>query len=174
MAAARAESVEFEAVGLDREAVSCRDFFLKPLDIAVFEFHDFPASGADEMIVVALVRHIVVLRLGAKVSGLGEPRFAKEVQRAVNSRQSQMRIFAGQLVVHLLSRDVFLFQEGIEDQFTLASKFQLVFSEVFLEDSHFFNMFGHGDQAEPPGSELKTKPKSRSRVFLGISLTGRL
>lgn len=75
-------------------------------------------------------------------------------------------------MVHLLSRDVFLFQEGIEDQFTLASKFQLVFSEVFLEDSHFFDMFGHGDQAEPPGSELKTKLESRSRAFLGMPATG--
>ena len=95
---------------------------------------------------VALVRHIVVLCLGPEMPGLGETRFTKKVQGAVNGRQSQMGIFQRQLVVHLLSRDVFLFQEGIEDQFTLASKFQLVFSEVFLEDSHFFDMFGHGDR----------------------------
>ncbi len=172
MAAARAESVELEAVGLDREAVSSCDFLLKALDIAVFEFHDFPAPGADEVIVVAFVRHVVILRLGAKMPGLSETCFAKQVQCAINGRQSQMRIFAGQLVIHLLSRDVFLFQECIEDQFTLARKFQLVFSEVFLEDSHFFDMFGHGVQAEPPGSELKTKLKSRSRVFLGMPATG--
>lgn len=86
MATARAESIEFEAVGLDCEAVSCRDFFLKPLDIAVFKFHDFPAPGADKVIVVALMRHIVVLRLSSKMPGLGEPRFAKQVQGAVNGR----------------------------------------------------------------------------------------
>ena len=172
MAAARAESVEFEAVGLDGETVSCGHFFLKALDIAVFEFHDFPATGANEVIVMALVRHIVVLRLGAKVSGLGKTGFAKEVQRAINSCEPQMGIFPSQLVIHLLSRDVLLFQECVEDQFTLASEFQLVLPEMILKNSHFFDMFGHGVQAEPPGSELKTKLKSRSRVFLGSSATG--
>jgi len=55
MAAARTESVEFEAVGLDCEAVPRGDLLLKALDIAVFEFDDFPTTGADEVIVVALV-----------------------------------------------------------------------------------------------------------------------
>lgn len=172
MAAARAEPVKFEAVGLDGEAVSGRDFFLKTLDIAVLEFHDFPATGADEMIVMALVRHIVILCLGSEMAGLGEACLAEEVQCAVNSRQPQMGIFPRQLVVHFLSRDVFLFQECVEDQFTLAGKFQLVFSKMLLEDSHFFDVFGHGDQPEPPESELKTKLKSRSRVFLWPSETG--
>lgn len=166
MAAARAEAVELETVGLDREAVFRSHFFLKTFDIAVLEFHDFPTTCADEMIVVALVGHIVVLRLGPEMPGLCETCFTKEVQRAINGRQSQVGILPCQLMVHLFGGDVFLFQECVKDQFALAGKFQLMFPKMLLEDSHFFDVFGHGGQAEPPGSELKTKPKSRSRVFL--------
>lgn len=116
---------------------------MKALDIAVLKFHDFSATGADEMIVVALVRNIVVLRLSPEVPGLRKACFTKEVQCAVNGRQPQMGIFPGQLVVHRLSRDMFLFQKCVEDQFTLASKFQLVLPKMLLEDSHFFGMFRH-------------------------------
>jgi hypothetical protein len=56
----------------------------------------------------------------------------------------------------------------------LASKLQLVLSEMLLEDSHFFGMFRHGEWAEPPWSGLKTKPKSRSSVFLRTCEIGRL
>lgn len=114
---------------------------MKALDIAVFEFNNFPTTGADEMIVVALVRNIVVLRLSPEVPGLREACFTKEVERAINGRQSQMGIFPRQLVVQLLSRDMFLFQKCVKDQFTLASKLQLVLSQMLLEDFHFFGMF---------------------------------
>ena len=55
MTAARAESVELEAMGLDGKTVPRRDFFLKTLDVAVLELHDLSAAGANKMIVVAFV-----------------------------------------------------------------------------------------------------------------------
>lgn len=115
MAAARAESVEFETVGLDGKAVSRGDLFLKAFDVAVFEFNDFPTPGADEMIVVPLVRHIIVLRLSSEVSGLSETCLTKEVERAVNGCQAEVGVFPGQLVVQLFRRDMFLFQKCVED-----------------------------------------------------------
>ena len=77
MTAAGAEAVEFEAVGLDREAVACGDFFLKPFDVAIFEFHDLAAVGADQVIMMTLVRNVVVLGLRPEMPGLREARFAK-------------------------------------------------------------------------------------------------
>lgn len=108
---------------------------------------------------VAFVRDVVVLRLSAEVPGLGQSRFTEEVQCAVNGCQSQVWIFAGQLVVHLLSCNMLLLEKCIEDQFTLACKLQLVLPEVLLQGSHFFDMFGHGDETDPPGAGIKDEMK---------------
>lgn len=115
MAAARAKSIEFEAVSLDGKTVPRCHFFLKTLDVAVFELHDLSTACANEMVMMALMRHIIVLGLSTEVPGLCQTRFAEEVERAVNGRESQVRVFARQLMVHLFSRDVFLLQKGIED-----------------------------------------------------------
>ena len=79
MAAARAESVEFKSVGLNREAISCCDFLLQFLDFTVFELNDFPASRADEVVVMAFVGDVIVLGLRPEVSGLGDAGIAEEV-----------------------------------------------------------------------------------------------
>ena len=55
MTAAGAEAVEFETVGLDRKSVTGGDLFLQFLDFTIFEFDDFPATGANEVVVVALM-----------------------------------------------------------------------------------------------------------------------
>lgn len=155
MAAAGTESIEFEAVSLDGKPVPRCHFFLKTLDVAVLELHDFSTACANEMVMMALMRHIVVLGLSTEVPGLGQTRFAEEVERAVNGREPQVWIFARQLVVHLFSGDVFLLQEGIENQFTLPRKFELVFPKMLLQDPHFFGMFRHHDETEPPRSGIK-------------------
>ncbi len=126
MTAAGAESVEFEPVGGNGKAVLGRDFLLETFDVAVFELHDLATAGTDEVIVVALMGHVVVLGLCSKVSRLSESCFAKEVEGPVDGCESKMRILACQLVIHGLSRDVFLFQKGVEDQFTLARELELV------------------------------------------------
>jgi hypothetical protein len=150
LAAAGAETVELKAVGLDRKAVPCGHLFLEALDVAVLELHNLPAAGANEVIVVAFVGDVVVLRLSPEVAGLSQTGFAEEVQRAVNGCQAQVRILAGQLVVHLFGCNMLLLEECVEDQFTLAREFQLVFPEVLLQNTHFFDMFGHGDETNPP------------------------
>ncbi len=155
MTAARAKAVELKAVGLDGKAVPRCHFFLKTLNVAVLELYDLSTARANEMVMMALMRHIVVLGLSTEVPGLGQTRFAEEIERAINGRKSQVRIFAGQLVVHLFSGDVFLLQKGIEDQFTLPRKFELVLPQMFLQNSHFFGMFRHHDQVEPPGRGIK-------------------
>jgi hypothetical protein len=157
MTTAGAESVEFKPVGGNGKAVLRRDFFLEAFDIAVFKFHDLATACADEMVVMSLMGHVVVLGLCPKVPGLSQTRFAKQVEGPVNGGKSEMRIFAGQLVVHLLGRDVLLLQKGVEDQLTLARKFELVFPKVFFQSTHFLSMFGHSGEPILPGWELKTK-----------------
>ncbi len=87
MTAARTEAVEFKSVGFDGKSVSGGHFFLEPLNFFVFKFHDFLAAGADEVIVVALVRDVIVFRLRAEVSGLCEARVAEQIERSVDGRE---------------------------------------------------------------------------------------
>src|SRR3990167_5945377 len=105
MTAASTEAVEFKAVSGNGEAVPGGDFLLELFDLAVFKFHDLAAVGANQMIVMALVGNVVILRLRAEMPGLRQPRFAKEVEGAVNGCEPQMRVFLRQLVVHLFGGD---------------------------------------------------------------------
>lgn len=141
MTAEGAQSVEFEAVGLNGKAVPAGDFFLKPFNIAVFEFDDLPTAGADQMVVMTFVRDVIVLGLGTKVSSLGEAGLTEEVERTIDGRQSEMGILPSELVVKLFCSNVFLLEKGIEDEFPLARVFQLVLPKMFLENSHFFGVF---------------------------------
>ncbi len=143
MAATRAEPVELQAVGLDHEAVFCRDLFLQPLDFAVLEFDDRAAAGADEMVVMAFMGDVVVLRLGAEVASLGDSSFAKEVQRAIDRRETQMGILLGELMIHRLGRHVLLPKERRENQLPLAGQFQLMLGQVLAKHVHFFEVFAH-------------------------------
>ncbi len=126
MTAAGAESVEFKPVGGNGKAVLGRDFLLKAFDIAVFKLHDLATAGADEVVVMALMGHVVILGLCSKVSGLSQSCFAEQVEGPIDGCEPKMGIFACQLVIHGLSRDVFLFQKGVEDQLTLARELELV------------------------------------------------
>ena len=111
MAAAGAQAVELELMRLDDEAVPGRDLLLQPLDVAVLELHDLPAGGADQMIMMALVRDVIVLRLTTEMSRLRQAGVTEEIQRPVNGRQADVRVFFGQQTVHLLGRDVLVLQE---------------------------------------------------------------
>lgn len=70
MAAAGTEAVELQPVGLDGKAIAGGDLFLQTLDLAVFKLDDLSAAGADEVVVMALMRDVVVLGLGAEVARL--------------------------------------------------------------------------------------------------------
>ena len=100
MTAARTEAVELKSVGLDGKSVLDGHFLLKPLNFLVFKFHDLLAAGADEVIMVALVRDVVVLRLRAEVPGLCEAGIAEQIERSVDCRESKVRIGLSQLVIH--------------------------------------------------------------------------
>lgn len=77
MTAARTESVELEAVGLNGKPVAGSDFFLEFFDFTILKLDDFAAAGANEVIVMTLMRDIIVLGLRAEVSGLGKPGVTK-------------------------------------------------------------------------------------------------
>ncbi len=143
MTTASAEPVEFEAVSGNGEAVPGGDFLLKLFDLAFFKLHDLAAVGANQMIVMALVGNVVILRLCAEMPGLRQTGFAKEIEGAVDGCESQMRVFLRQLVVHLFRGDVFLLEEGVEDEFTLTRVLQLVLAEMCFQRLHLFRMFGH-------------------------------
>lgn len=144
MTAVGAEAVEFEAVGFDGEAVAGGHLFLKAFDVAVFELHDLSTVRADEVIVVAFMRDVVVLGLRAEVPRLRQAGFAKEIERAINRGQSQVRIFSSQLVVEIFCGDMFLFEKGVKNQLPLAGVLELMFSKVFFQGVHFFGVFRHG------------------------------
>ena len=140
MTAARTEAVELKSVGLDGKSVPGGHFFLESLNIAVFKLHDLAAVGADEVIVVAFVRDVVVLGLGAEVPGLCEAGIAEQIERPVDCRESKMRIGLRQLVIHGLRGNVLLPEEGAQNQFTLAGDLELMLAQVLLQDLHFFHM----------------------------------
>ena len=54
-----------------------------------------------------------------------------------------MRISLGQLVIHSLCGNVFLPEEGTENQLTLACELELMLSQVLLQRRHFFHMLPH-------------------------------
>jgi hypothetical protein len=126
MTTARAETVELETVGLNDESIARGDFFLKLFNFAVFKLDDLAATGANEVIVVALMRDVIVLGLRPEVPGLGDSRIAKQVQCPVNGGQSEMWISFSQLVIHSFGRDMFLPEKRREDEFALAGELQLV------------------------------------------------
>lgn len=159
MTAAGAESVEFKPVGGNRKAVLGRDFLLKAFDIAVFKFHDLATACADKMVVMALMGHVVILGLCPKVPGLSQPCFAEQVEGPIDGCEPKMGIFACQLMVHFLSRDVFLLQKCIENQLALARKFELVVLKMLFQNSHFLGMFGHRGRSLLPWRGIKDEMK---------------
>ena len=127
-------------MGLDGKAVLDSHFFLESFNFLVLKFHNLLAAGADEVIVVTFVRDIVVLRLRAEVPGLCEAGIAEEIERSEDCRESEMRIGLCQLMIHRLCSDVFLPEEGVQDQFTLAGELELMLAQVFHQGLHFLDV----------------------------------
>ena len=151
MAAARTEAVELKSVGFDRKSVPGGHFFLESFNFFVFKLHDLLTAGADEVIVVALVRHIVVFRLRAEVPGLSKTGIAEQIERPVDGREPQMRVGLGQLMVHGLCGNVLLPKEGVQNQFALAGEFELVLAQVLLQCLHFFYVSIRQEKGSPMG-----------------------
>ena len=148
MTAARTEAVQLESMGFDGKSVLGSHFFLEPLNFFVFKFHDLLAAGADEVIVMALVRHVVVLRLRAEMPSLCEAGIAEQIECSVDGREPQMRIGFRQLVIHGLRGNVLLPEERVQNQFTLACELELMLAQVLLQGPHFLHMLICHD--EPP------------------------
>ena len=128
MTAARAEAIKLEAVGLNGEPIAGGDFLLEFFDFAILKLDNLAAAGANQMIVMSLMRDVIVLGLGTEVPRLGESCVAKQVQGPVDGGQPEMRISFGELVIHGFGGDVFLAEERCEDEFTLTGELQLMLS----------------------------------------------
>ena len=113
MSAAGTHTVEFQFMSLDGEAISAGDLFLKPFDVFILEFYDFPAGGADEMIVMSLVGHIIILGLRTEVTSLSQSYFAKEIERSINGGETDMRILFRELSIHLFRGDVLILEKHV-------------------------------------------------------------
>ena len=123
MSAAGAHAVQFQFVGLYGEAVATGDFLLQTFDVFILELDDLAASGTNEVIVMPFMRHIIVLSLCPEVAGLGQPDLAKEIQRPIDSGQTNMRIFFRELPIHLLGGDVLILQEHVQNMLALSREF---------------------------------------------------
>ena len=88
MTAPRAKAVEFEAVGLDRKAVPSGDFLLQLFNFTVLKLDDFSATRANEMIVMSLVSHVIILRLRTEMPRLCDAGVAEQVQRPIDRGQT--------------------------------------------------------------------------------------
>ena len=77
---------------LNHETVLPGHFLLQPFNFTILEFDDGSATGTNEVVVVAFVRDVVVLRLGTEMSCLGNPGFAEQVQGTIDGGQSQVGV----------------------------------------------------------------------------------
>jgi len=140
MTATRTEAVKLKSVGFDGKSVPGGHFFLEPFNFFIFELHDLLAAGADEVIVVALVRDVVILRLRAEVPGLCEAGVTEQIECPVDGREPKVRIGLSQLVIHGFRGNMFLPEEGVQNQFTLASEFELMLAQMLPQSLHFLHM----------------------------------
>jgi hypothetical protein len=143
MTATGTQAVEFQFMSLNHKPVLGCDLLLQTLNLAVLEFHDFPATRADEMVVVPFMRDIVILGLRAEVTGLSQAGLAEQIQRSVDCRKAQVRVLLGELMVHGFGRHMLLLQKGGENQFALAGQFQLMPGEVLPHGVYFLHILVH-------------------------------
>ena len=81
-----------------------RHLVLEILDLGRKELQNFPALRADHMIVVFVFEVVLVLRFViAKAHLPGQTRFRQQLQRAVNRRMTDGRIFAVYQKIQILA-----------------------------------------------------------------------
>ena len=107
-------------MSLDHKTVLPGYFLLQPFNFTILEFDNGSATGTDEVVVVAFVRDVVILRLGTEMPRLGNPGLTEQVQSAIDRSQSQVGVFFGELVIHCFGSDMFLSQERCKNQFALT------------------------------------------------------
>jgi hypothetical protein len=64
-------------VGLNGKAVFSGHGLLQVFNLAIVKFHNLPASRTNQMVVMAFVRHVVELGLGAEMAFLRQVGVAK-------------------------------------------------------------------------------------------------
>lgn len=95
--AIRTEPVELQFMAVDGEAMRLRHLLLKLLDVHIFEFDDFLALCANQMVmVIDIVSQFISGMPVAELPLLRQTAFAEKVERPVDRRQSDR----GMLLLH--------------------------------------------------------------------------
>lgn len=154
LTAGRAQAIQFEFVSRYLKSVSRGHLLLQPFDITILEFYDLATVCADEMIVVPLVRHIIVLRLAAEVARLSEAGVAEQVHCPINRGKADMVPFLCQHQMHLIGGDMFHFEKSVQDNFSLFRQFELMLGEMVLQAVDLFDLGAFDHEQASPGSTV--------------------
>ena len=71
------QAIKLEAMGLNYKTVLGSHFLLQSFNFTILELYNGPTAGTDKVVVMALMRDVVVLRLSTEMPCLCDPRFAK-------------------------------------------------------------------------------------------------
>jgi hypothetical protein len=129
----------------DREPAFARDLFLQHLDVLVFEFDDFSAAGADQMIVVVhVIDEFIAGVAAAKLMLLREAALAEEVECSIDGGKADGPVDLLDLLVEFLGGDVPLgLQKHLEDHISLLGNLEVVLGDVFLKNLFLVSPGGH-------------------------------
>jgi hypothetical protein len=93
------------------------------------------------IVMLMLVMVFVMSAVIAKANFTSEASFCQELQRSIDSRLTNRRIFLFYQAVEIFVREMcFCFQKYIEDEVSLRRTFQALFLNVFKK---YFLLFGH-------------------------------
>lgn len=136
----------------DAEAVACRvktvirgDFVLFILDLFAVKLYQLAALGADQMVVVLVVVKVFITRAPvAQTLFARQPAFDQKLERAVNSREADGRVFDFDNVIQVFGAEMaFGFEKNVEYQLALRGLFEPGAPEMFKEYLFLFGKFGH-------------------------------
>lgn len=86
-------------MGLNGKPIIPGHGFLQVFDLAILEFHNFPTSCTNQMVMMAFVGHIVELGLGSEMTFLRQVGVAKEFEGPIDRGETDVRVFFGQDVI---------------------------------------------------------------------------
>src|SRR6266702_5774778 len=166
----RALSIQLQLVHLDEESVAVCHFSLKFFDGLVLELDDVAAAGADQMVVVLPLGHVLIPGLAvAKMDLIGDPRLGEQLQGAIDRGVADARVLGPQLQIELLDAHVALGgKEHIENNVPLAGRLEPLAGDELME--YFFLCFFH--RAPPIESDFHVTylPGPSQRLFSPSSI----
>jgi hypothetical protein len=100
------------------------DLLPQPFDSRIFKLHDVPTPGADQMIVIAFRKHIIVLRFFPEPPCLRKALFAQDPHRSIDRVQGRTMAAAIEHAIQLSDCHVLPLQKRLDDSFPLETPIQ--------------------------------------------------